>query len=196
VHDYLGMTFDFSDGEVKITMKGYINEMLDKVRDDMGGEAATPAGNHSFMLSDEPKLLNEDDSDMFHHHTAKLLFLSKRARPDVLTAVAFLTTRVVRSPDEDDYKKLARCMQYLRGTLNLPLRMESDDMHVVKWWVDASFGIYADMKSHIVATMSLGKGSAYSKSIRQKLYTKSSTEAELVFSVEGVGWRMCSKIHR
>jgi hypothetical protein len=87
-------------------------------------------------------------------------------------------------------------MKCLSWTLNLPLRMEADDMHVVKWWVDASFGIHPDMKSHTGATMSLGKGSAYSKSTREKLNTKSSTEAELVFSVEGVGWRMCSKIHR
>jgi ribosomal protein S24E len=36
------------------------------------------------------------------------------------------------------------------------------------------------MKSHTGATMSLGKGSVYSTSVRQKLNTKSSTEAELV----------------
>jgi hypothetical protein len=36
------------------------------------------------------------------------------------------------------------------------------------------------MKSHTGATMSLGKGSVYSTSVRQKLNTKTSTEAELV----------------
>ena len=35
---------------------------------------------------------------------AKLLFLCKRAHPDIQTAVAFLTTRVM-APDEDNYKK-------------------------------------------------------------------------------------------
>jgi hypothetical protein len=53
-------------------------------------------------------------------------------------------------------------------------------MHVVKWWVDASFAVHPDMKSHTGATMSLGKGAAYSRSMRQRLNTKSSTEAELV----------------
>ena len=48
----------------------------------------------------------------FHHNVAKLLFLCKRARPDLQTAVAFLSTWVQR-PDRDDYKKLARAMKYL-----------------------------------------------------------------------------------
>jgi KUP system potassium uptake protein len=50
----------------------------------------------------------------------------------------------------------------------------------VKWWVDASFAVHTDMKSHTGGTLSLGKGSVYSTSTRQKLNTKSLTEAELV----------------
>jgi hypothetical protein len=108
------MVFDYNiDGKVQITMKEYIQEMLDKVPDDMAGEAATPAANHLFEVNNKPKLLDEETSDLFHHFTAKLLFLAKRARPDIQTTVAFLTTRV-KSPDEDDYKKLGRCMKYLR----------------------------------------------------------------------------------
>jgi hypothetical protein len=40
--------------------------------------------------------------------------------------------------------------------------------------------VHPDMKSHTGATMSLGKEAVYSRSTRQKLNTKSSTEAELV----------------
>ena len=45
---------------------------------------------------------------------------------------------------------------------------------------NASFAVHHDMKSHTGATMSLGKGSVYLTLVRQKLNTKSSTEAELV----------------
>ena len=93
--------------------------------------------------------------------------------------VAFLTTRV-QKPDEDDYKKLKRVMQYLRGTRKLFLTLEANELSIIKWWVDGSFAVHHDMKSHTGGTMSLGKGSVYSTSTRQKLNTKSSTEAELV----------------
>jgi hypothetical protein len=172
VHDYLGMVIDFSeDGKVQIKMVDYITDMLDELPDDMAGEAASPAANHLFTINKEPVLLNVENSEMFHHHTAKLLFLSKRARPDIQTAVAFLTTQV-RSPDEVDYKKLGRCMKYLRGTIDMPLTMEADNLSIVKWWVDASYGVHPDMKSHTGTTMSMGKGSIYSRSTRQKLNTR------------------------
>ena len=68
---------------------------------------------------------------MFHHNVAKLLFLCKWAHPDIQTAVVFLTT-LVMAPDEDDYKKLARVMKYLRGTRTMPLTLEADNLQLVK----------------------------------------------------------------
>jgi hypothetical protein len=183
VHDYLGMTLDFTEeGKVMIKMDDYVEGILEEARDDMSGESATPAADHLFTVNEEPDsehMLSTDDSEYFHTMTAKLLFLSKRARPDVQTPVAFLCTRV-KAPDQDDYKKLARVVKYLRDTPKLYLTLEADGTHILTWWIDASFAVHKDMKSHTGGTMSLGKGSVYSASTRQKLNTKSSTEAELV----------------
>ena len=93
--------------------------------------------------------------------------------------MAFLTTRV-KSPDEDDYKKLGRVMRYLRATARLPLTLKADNLHLVKWWVDGAFAVHADMRSHTGGAMSLGKGIIYGALTHQKLNTKSSTEAELI----------------
>lgn len=57
--------------------------------------------------------LSDDDSQYFHTITAKLLFLSKRVRPNLQKAVASLTTRL-KSPDKDNYKKFARVIKYQR----------------------------------------------------------------------------------
>jgi hypothetical protein len=181
VHDYLGMTIDYSDnGKVKILMDNYIKSILDELPADMNGESPTPAGTHLFEVnSTDPSYLDEKMSVFFHHNVAKLLFLCKRARPDIQTAVSFLCTRV-KKPDTDDYKKLGRVMRYLRGTISMPLTLEAESIQVAKWWVDGSFAVHADMRSHTGGTMTLGKGSIYSTSTRQKLNTKSSTEAELV----------------
>ena len=144
VHEYLGMTLDFSvDGKVSVIMKDYIEDILDETPADMNGEAATPAANHLTEVNHDAETLSESDSQMFHTNTAKLLFISKRARPDIQTAVAFLTTRV-RGPDVDDYKKLTRVIKYLRGTINLNLTLEADDAHIVKWWIDAAFATHVD----------------------------------------------------
>jgi hypothetical protein len=114
VHDYLGMKIDYSiSGKVKLSMYDYIEGMLGELPDDMDSVAAMPAGNHLFQVNHEnPMLLDKQECVMFHHNVAKLLLLCKRSRPDIQTAVAFLTTRV-KEPDVDNYKKLSRVMRYL-----------------------------------------------------------------------------------
>ena len=181
IHEYLGMTIDFStDGKVVIRMDDYVEDMLGEVPEDMRtGPAATPASEYLFKVNADAEALSGSESDIFHSVTAKLLFLCKRARPDIQTPIAFLCTRV-RNPDVDDYKKLRRVVCYLRNTKKLALTLEADDLQVIKWWIDASFAVHKDMRSHTGGTMSFGKGSVYSTSVRQKLTTKSSTEAELV----------------
>lgn len=92
VHEYLGMTIDYSiDGKVQIKMIDYIEETLNELPEDMSGESATPASNHLFEVNDKDLvMLDKDKADFFHHNVAKLLFLCKRARPDIQTAIAFL----------------------------------------------------------------------------------------------------------
>ena len=64
--------------------------------------------------------------------------------------------------------------------VGLWLTLEVGDELCIKWWVDVSFGVHHDKRSHTGATMSLGKGLPVSSPTRQKLNTRSSTEAELV----------------
>ena len=102
-HDYLGMDVNLETKEkVKISMKKYIKDMLEELPKDMNGVSATPAAKHLFEVNEEnPKYLDIERKQTFHHNVAKLLFLSKRERPGIQTAVAFLCTRV-QKPDIDD----------------------------------------------------------------------------------------------
>ena len=54
-----------------------------------------------------------------------------------------------------------------------------EPIHVIAY-IDASFAIHPDMKSHTCCVITLRKGAIYAKSGTQRLMTKSSTEAELV----------------
>jgi hypothetical protein len=95
------------------------------------------------------------------------------------TAVAFLSTRV-KSCDENDYKKLIRMLQFLRATRGDFMTLSADSLLNMRRWVNASYAVHPDMRSHTGGAMSLGRGVIYGASKRQKLNTKSSTEAELV----------------
>ena len=60
------------------------------------------------------------------------------------------------------------------------LTLSMDEMMLVKWYVDGSYAVHPDCKSQTGATMTMGKGSVYSSSCKQKINTRSSTETELV----------------
>jgi hypothetical protein len=180
VHDYLGMILDFSKpGELTIDMVDYIKTIIAGMPKDMEGTAKIPAGSYLFKVSDNPVLLDKDTAETYHRMVMQLLYLCQRGRPDVRTAIAFLTRRTT-APDSDDYKKLTRVMQYLQGSLDLKLTLSADGSGLVQWWVDAAYGVHYDMKSHTGGTLSLGKGSVYSYSSAQKLVSRSSTEAEVI----------------
>ena len=126
VHKYLGMNIDFSEeGKVKFTMEDYIKEMLEELPEEMNGTAPAPAASHLFDMDETAEILPNYLADLYLHNTAKLLFLCKRARPDLQTAVSFLCTRV-KKPDVDNYKKLCQTMRYLRGSLHMPLTLEAE----------------------------------------------------------------------
>jgi len=76
-------------------------------------------------------------------------------------------------------------MQYIRNTKNMTLIIEPDDE--VKWWVDSSYTVHPDMKSHTGIYMTLGEGATYTASCKQKLNTKSSMESELVALDDAMG---------
>ena len=145
---------------------------------------------HLFNVDDGTEKLDKDTVHLFHHLVTKLLYLSRRSRQDIQTAVAFLYTRV-QSPDMDDYKKLTSVMKYICNTRDITLTMEAGDGP--KWWVDSSYAVHLDMRSHSGIFMSLGKDTASSASSKQKLNMKNSKEAELVAIDDSMGQILWSR---
>ena len=60
------------------------------------------------------------------------------------------------------------------------LTLEANEKGIIQLFVDAAFAVHKDMRSHTGGMLSPGKGAIYASSRKQKLNTKSSTEAELV----------------
>jgi hypothetical protein len=181
VHDYLGMTFDFSEkGKVKIDMIDYMEAMVDEFSTKFKSTetAPSPAAEDLFAAGDGDDL-EKQRSEEYHTFVAKGLFACKRARPDIHPTIAVLCTRV-KKPNEDDWRKLHRLLKYINGTRKDKLILSADDLHVIKWYVDCAFAVHPDFKSHTGGNMTYGRGTPISMSRKQKLNTRSSTEAELV----------------
>eukprot|EP00804_Cyclotella_cryptica_P003530 CCRYP_002153-RD/>CCRYP_002153-RD protein AED:0.77 eAED:0.38 QI:0/0/0/1/0/0/3/0/416 len=162
-----------------LSMSRYTKEVINGFPEVIEGTAATPAADYLFQTREDGKKLPEEQAAAFHRTTAQLLFLSGRARRDIQTAVAFLTTRV-KQPDEDDWGKLKRVLRYLNGTKEMGLRLGVENMGLVRWYVDASYATHEDCKGHTGAMMTMGTGAAISISRKQKTNARSSTEAELI----------------
>ena len=177
--DYVGMTFDFTTtGEVCVTMHKCVDDILSGCGVEI--TKVTPAASVLFDVRDAPKA-TEDEAKWFHTHVAKILYLAKRVRPECLTAVAFLSTRVA-APDIDDLAKLQRLLGYIRLTRTRGIVLKVGPSMTVKAYIDAAYGVHQDTgKSHTGCAVVLGEaGPIFSKSAKQKIVTKSSTEAELV----------------
>ena len=181
VQEYLGMTLDFCErGRVVIKISDYVKTMLNDAPTSMDGKVATPTAAHLFKVNTEDlKLLNKEKKELFVHLVMQALYLSQRGRPDIRTTISFLSSRLT-CPDEDDYKKLTRLIRYLRHTLYMCLVLGKDSMNSIRWWIDASYAVHPDMRGHTGAMMSMGNGSVFGGSWKQKLVTQSSTESEVV----------------
>jgi hypothetical protein len=89
----------------------------------------------------------------------------------------------VRAPDTDDWEKLCHLMEYLQGDHDQPLILSGDNDRVLMWYVDASFAVHPNMWGHTGGCLTIGHGFPISVSTKQMLYTKSSTESELLESM-------------
>jgi len=179
VLDYVGMTFDFSiDGEVSVTMANIVKDILSECG--VTKERATPAAEHLFQVRDDAPKATVAESQYFHSFVARMLYLAKRVRPECLTAVSFLSTRV-NCCDADDMAKLARLLGYLKKTPDRGITLRIGERLGVNAYIDAAYGVHTTSgKSHTGCAIVLGEsGPVYSKSSKQKIVTKSSTEAEL-----------------
>ncbi len=179
---YLGLSFDFSiEGQVMITAPGFMKDLLLSCRPP--GSAVSPATERLFDVRTDASMTPPSPADCiyFHSTVAKLLYIAKRTRPDILVAVAFLTTRVTRC-DTDDLSKLHRVMSYLSQTIHrgITLRIGTKPI-AVRCYVDAAYAVHHDSKSHTGCFIIVGEsGPSFVRSAKQKIVTKSSTEAELV----------------
>ena len=148
----------------------------------------TAATDHLFEIfsDDDPNkcYLPEEQAQHFYYIVAQLLFLLARARRDIQTMTAFLTTRV---------GKLKWILKYLNISKHMKLSFEMNNLSAVNWWVDVSYDSHSDCKGNTREMMSLGKSSVVSLSKKQILNTRSSIVNELLRVHDALPWILWMK---
>ena len=184
LHEYLGITLDFRwEGEVALSMYDYLKKMHDSLPDSMKSTYRnTPAPEDLFKVDPNDTKLDSKRKEEYHHVTAQTLWASQRARPDLQLASGFHCTRV-KSPGEQDWKKMAHLQGYIWKTRYLPLIIAiTEDGAII--YIDGAHAVHTDCKGHSGMVSTMGKGAMMSVSKKLGLVTRSSTETEVVSTGE------------
>eukprot|EP00597_Dinobryon_sp_UTEXLB2267_P014480 CAMPEP_0170111028 /NCGR_PEP_ID=MMETSP0020_2-20130122/8228_1 /TAXON_ID=98059 /ORGANISM="Dinobryon sp., Strain UTEXLB2267" /LENGTH=695 /DNA_ID=CAMNT_0010336473 /DNA_START=18 /DNA_END=2106 /DNA_ORIENTATION=+ len=167
-----------SNGEVSVTMEKCVEDVIRESGVEL--KRNTPATAELFETRDAATA-SVAEAKWFHTYVAKMLYIAKRVRPECLTAVSFLTTRV-NCCDVDDLAKLRRLLGYLLATRERGITIRLGDKVRVAVYIDAAYGVHTNSgRSHGGVCTVVGEaGPVDAKSSKQHNVTKSSTEAELV----------------
>jgi hypothetical protein len=130
------------------------------------------APDNLFVVNEDCNKVSNEAAAASYTIVAKALYVTKRHRPDISLAIAFLTTRV-RSPNTEDWEKLHHLMEYLRGDRDRPLMLGADNEGMLILYIDASFAVHLNMHGHTGGGMTMGRGFPILVSTKQKLNTKS-----------------------
>jgi hypothetical protein len=137
-HDvFLGMRirYDKHAKTATITMKAYLQEAIKESGMGIHRTVPTPARKILFEVDESATRLDTAEAMTFHSVVAKLLYVSTRARMDLLLAISFLSTRVSKSTVQDR-AKLKRVLEYISGTMEQSYTLGADNIGKLRiWWM-------------------------------------------------------------
>jgi hypothetical protein len=167
-----------ADGSITISQEGYLRRMLH----DLGADELPPTATPSLAdLFKAPTDTTPVDPSHFRKVIGCLLYLLK-TRHDIRKEVQYLATRS-NNPTASCREKLLRVLGYLNTTPTLGARYHTSEGARLYAYVDASYCVHTDGRSHSGFYICLGKDSApiFSYAGRQtSCVSTGSMEAEYV----------------
>jgi hypothetical protein len=184
---YVGVEYAYNrpDKSVALTMVKYLNKLMETYAITSVVDTPSPAD-----LLDYDASLPKVDSKKYASLIMSIYYASLRVRPDTLFTVNYLSTRV-KDATSREYKHALRLLKYIKGTLDVKLVLKPSGTRV-HLYVDASYGIHPNGRSHSGVVVSLGgnspslglDGAVFCRTAVQKFVTVSSTEAEMSAAYE------------
>ena len=124
---FFGMTLNFKTlGECHVLQEEKVEDLISFWPEDIkkSNKELTPCTSSLFEKG-EGGLLSSKRREVFHTTAAKGLFIANQSWPDILPTISLLTSRV-KEPNELDWKKARRMIQYLANTKELHLVLRYD----------------------------------------------------------------------
>jgi hypothetical protein len=191
IHNYLGMNMVFGTRCVRVSMDSHVKDVIQSYQSLFKRELpsrvpSSPSTADLFTVLEESRPLDGADREAFHTVVAKILFIAKRVRPDVLAPVFFLSGRV-RDPTESDQAKLERLITFIHHTSSAGIKLDvyGGGRPEITAWVDSSFGTHPNGAGQTGYVVTLGGGPIMASSAKQKHVTTSSGECELAGLYDG-----------
>ena len=123
-----------------------LEECIEMFGKDVSKSVTYPATKKLFEVREDSEKLSDKKGGLFQLVVEKLLFIMKRYRPELETAVGLLNTRVSKS-EVDDWKKLRRILRFVHCTLKEKRCFGATSLDEIFKWVDESYAVYNEMKS-------------------------------------------------
>ncbi|XP_053235887.1 uncharacterized protein LOC128409424 [Podarcis raffonei] len=164
-----------ADGSFLLSQKEKILHLIEQ----FGMENCKPV--QTPMTPDFPKTVCDDEFDqpeLYHSKIGSLLYLSQWSRPDIACATNVLSQRVSK-PSTADWCALKRLIRYLKGTLNVCLKISSTQDEKLEVFFDVDWGsCVTTRKSTSGMVMMFANSIIGWKSKKQGFVATSSCEAE------------------
>ena len=175
---FLGMRVNQTGEGITLDLAKYITDILKCFSMENCKSAPTPlpSVNLSVFNESDPNV----DSTLYRSIIGKLIYAANAARPDLATAVSFLS-RYLQAPKKIHLKAAKHCLRYLAGTINLGITYSKQSSFSLTGYVDADYA--QDESDRISVTgyvFMLAGGPITWASRKQKSPAASSTEAEYV----------------
>ena len=113
-----------------------------------------------------------------------IMYIARLSRPDLLLATAYLATKA-QHRKEGDHKAALRIISYMEAKINHGIKISCQEL---KFYLhcDASWASHHDGSSHTGWILKMGHSFLGSKSSKQRIDSPSSTNAEIIASVDGL----------
>jgi len=174
---FLGLEASFHSGGMTLTQKKYALDLLHRVNMENCKDTSTPLATSESLSRHSGALLGRDDSFRYRSVVGALQYLTL-TRPDISFAVNKVC-QFLSQPTEDHWEAVKRILRYVKGTLDMGLRIRKSRFIGVSIFTDADWACCVDdRRSTGGFAIFVGPNLVSWSSKKQPTVSRSSTEAE------------------